>query len=246
MAKVNYHSVHRDRAKQLDDLASILEAESVCKDVSSLRSAADQCRNRDRKNKLWGYDISGLLFDVNDVRHVVPSGVYDVRLSLDVSVKGECQLKDSIDDPLTYLQIDMMIQGRKEKDKILICTWHFDKHVSEKGGSVPDEAHPCYHFQFGGRGMRHLTDLGESLILSPPRLAHPPLDGILAIDFVLSNFCAIQWQQLKKNNQYATLIMEAQRLFWRPYASIISSAWNPPSENVKWQPHHVWPQLVTA
>ncbi|MFA6055088.1 MAG: hypothetical protein WC769_06930 [Thermodesulfovibrionales bacterium] len=246
MGKVNYSAFHRNTAKHLNDLASIFESNEICTDVSPLRKAAVQCRRSKDKDKYWGYDIDRLIFYVGAARHVTPKGVHDIIVALDVSVKGECGEAASTDDPLTDLTIDMTIQGRTDNNKTLICTWHLDRHIDVDTSAVPKEAHPRYHFQFGGRGMKGLSDLGDALILEPPRLAHPPLDGILAIDFVLSNFCPDKWRQLRQNNQYVNLIIEAQQLLWRPYANVITSAWNPVGEELRWLPHHIWPQLVSA
>lgn len=246
MGKVNYSAYRRDKAKQLDDLAAIFESNGICNDANPIRKAAGQCRQAKERDKCWGYDINRLLFHVDKIRHVVPQNIYDISISLDVSVKGEGAETDSIDDPLTDLKIDIAIRGRKDKGKTLICTWHFDRHIDELDAATPKEAHPRYHFQFGGRGMRGLSDLGDALILEPPRLAHLPLDGILAIDFLLSNYCPDKWKQLREDNQYVNLIRDSQQLFWKPYANVITTAWNPPNGRLKWHPHHIWPQLVSA
>ena len=48
------------------------------------------------------------------------------------------------------------------------------------------------------------------LVIIVPRLVHPPLDGILAVDFVLSNYFGSQWANLCDEPEYQKIIRAVQ------------------------------------
>lgn len=81
--------------------------------------------------------------------------------------------------------------------------------------------------------MTKIVDqLGRTLLLDPPRLMHPPMDGILAIDFVLANYAGSAWKALREDPQYTNLIVPQFKRFWKPYFDAVASSWeNPKSIN---------------
>jgi hypothetical protein len=107
-----------------------------------------------------------------------------------------------------------------------------------------NNAHPRYHFQIGGQKVwdRPSHEFGSQLILETPRIAHPPLDAILAIDFILANYYSETWSNLlDKDGRYADLVETAQEIFWRPYLFAAASKWNPFSvATPKWLPQQTY------
>lgn len=107
--------------------------------------------------------------------------------------------------------------------------WHLDTHYDEAGKPVPDEAHPRFHLHYGGHAMKarreHEADCwGRSLELSGPRFAHPPMDLVLALDFIFANATGPRWkQEFRKAKDYTAAVCRAQRRFWRPHQNTLSS-----------------------
>lgn len=241
--KVNSNKFRIERAGELRQLASILDRSSVKGDFFAVNTAVDQCKiNRpEGKDSLWGYDISKLIFRIDDQKHTRPSDILGLNLELSVSLTGICHDEDFMEDSITSLAVDFVISGKRASGGNCLSSWHHDRHIT--GGEDPQYAHPHYHFQHGGHKMWGNDDFGSAIVFESPRIAHPPLDGILAVDFVLSNFCGNKWRELLEDSEYLRLIKEAQERLWRPYAISTASKWSP-GLSKSWLPQCLWPQLI--
>lgn len=242
MAKnvVNNDKYRRDRATELRQMASILEAEGVCFDVDPISSASGSCRiSKPYGESSWGYDIAKQVFRIENQRHTIPNDLFDISLELSLSVKGMCHNDNDFSNTLSELAVDFVIHGRNTTKQQFVNSWHLDKHIP--GEENPQYAHPEFHFQHGGNLMR--GDYGSAIIFESPRIAHPPMDGILAVDFVISNFLGVYRGQLKDNNEYQNLLRSAQARLWQPYALTTASHWEK-GIDTGWTAPVVWPQLV--
>jgi hypothetical protein len=255
--KVNPHAIRRDRAAELELLGRILAEFGIC-DLSPLYRAAAQCRagvNADR----WGYSVANLILRLpHGLRGIRPKLATDIHHILDVVVEGTCEAEDYAGDPFCALAVDIVARGALGKQS-LVCSWHLDRHLltvaPEEGeakgtGEHPTESsetHPLYHFQFGGRAMTGMIDtgsasLGDVLLLEPPRLVHPPLDAVLAVDFILGNFYPADRQRLWTDGRYVGLVNAAQLRCWKPYANLCARSWEP-EPATGWKPRDLWPHL---
>ena len=210
----------RKRAKELLRLADILEARSLARDAGPLRSAAGQCGDSVPHGKLsWGYKFSGLEFnlDFDELRHSKPEGAELDTVELSVSLSGMCLDESLSDDPFTHLSVNVVLHGLSQNAEPLMDAWHLDKHL---GGKSSFE-HPDYHFHHGGRKIWESQnfDYGSHLLLESPRLDHKPLDGVLAVNFVLANFAGAAWQTLKAEEiRYMELVHDAEKRCHLAYA----------------------------
>jgi hypothetical protein len=130
-----------------------------------------------------------------------------------------------------------------------IHPWHIDRHRGDC--DTPRAAHPRYHMSFGGRALEgHFNALGRQpfgvVFLDAPRIACPPMDLILAVDFVLSHFCGAIWRDLRAKAQYQACIRDSQRRLWRPYASALAKYWDStPGGASVWRAADLWPSLIS-
>ena len=70
--------------------------------------------------------------------------------------------------------------------------WHLDTHLHTATDS--DSIHPRFHFQVGGDRLDYVDHLIRGVFMpETPRMPAAPLDGILAIDFVLAHYCGADW-----------------------------------------------------
>ncbi|WP_415838537.1 hypothetical protein, partial [Rahnella bruchi] len=115
----------------------------------------------------------------------------------------------------------------EETQKIIIKkshgSWHLDYHLPS--GQPTTFIHPMYHFHHGGRKMYNHQDYGNIMIMDAPRVAHPPLDIVLSIDFVIANFLGDKWNLLMQDSAYTSLIKNAQDRWWRQYYLDIAAFW---------------------
>jgi hypothetical protein len=63
------------------------------------------------------------------------------------------------------------------------------------------------------------------------------------VDFVLSNFAAQSWTNLRGQRDYVALIQGAQRRNWKPFASALMAHWPVGVKDLPWQSTDVCPQL---
>jgi hypothetical protein len=195
-----------DRAHELRAVAEELRRARVVRDPEPLRRAAGECARLPTKVPLgWQYSLSRLAFRVAVPRNTfpaIPSGFLDLELS--VKVAGICNTANH--DPFTELAVDMHVYGEIGRPGSNVCTWHLDRHIT--GDAQPAAAHPLYHFQYGGRGMQSVQDsLGATLLVEAPRLKHPPMEAVLAIDFLLSQYDGLARERMMNISQYGLDLM---------------------------------------
>ena len=241
----------KELAEELRTLAHILSQNQLVRDLSPLKSAADNCIGTNPRGDHWEYDCKGLLFTVDDkhlqkYKNTIPGRLDRVRIELSVRVGGKCWNRQNCTDPFNKLGVDCKIEawakGRPRHS--FICAWHLDRNQGDTDEASQHFVHPSYHFQFGGRRLPKNLGYGRSLLLEPPRLAHPPLDAILAVDFVLTNYFPDTWKKLRHNRQqYARVVQQAQNRCWHPYANATASNWR--ANNSPWPAKDVWPQLIS-
>lgn len=231
MAKSNFTDQRRKSGTALRSLATILSRKGICSDVAPLNAAAEQCSlASSHGDKAWGYDITNLTFQLNTPKGTVPTKAKDFRIELNISMVG--RFDGEPDDQFTKLEINVEKYAQGPAGANLKAAWHFDRHIIDTKKDSPhitEDIHPLYHFQFGGARMTKIADqLGTTLLLDPPRLMHPPMDGILAIDFVLANYAGSIWKSLRDDPQYSNLIVPQFKRFWKPYFDAVAGSWSNP------------------
>lgn len=252
-----------ERASELDQFARVLNKSGIC-DASNIFEAVKQLKDFDYVPKIevddpvnydwWGYDTGDINFYFEQLpRHTHPENATNLCLSLSVRLIADYKDFLTISDPYKHLEFNIVISGgyiNKETKKSfeLITSYHLDRHLFKEGDNDPEDCHPIYHLQFGGRKLeKKYRDFGNSLILDAPRVVHYPMDVILGVDFVLSNFFSLTWRRLRQDGEYVNLVRDYQSYFWKPYAHSNASHWKPfAQQNVNWDPIAIWPQLLTV
>jgi hypothetical protein len=242
--KIKPEAFRKQLAAELRQLVSVLDrnASEVCFDTGPISQAASVCANsKPYGPDSWGYQVDDLRFRVKTPQKVIPNSVGDyLNLVMNFKIQGKCS--EQLTDLIKLLEFTIVVTS---DDGAYLSSWHFDKHiVSDDGGDgEPDDAHPLYHFQYGGKNLAPLGgNHGGILILPSPRIGHPPMDVVLAVDFVLSNFAGIHWKDLRELSDYSKRLSEAQDKYLKPYVESMLSWWNigRESEFVK----SLWPHLV--
>lgn len=231
MAKNNFSDQRKKSATALRALASILSRKRICSDIGPLNAAAEQCSLATAYgDKAWGYDIANLTFQLTPPKGTIPAKASAFRIELSLSMIG--RFDSDPDDQFTKLEINVEKYAQGPTGAELKAAWHFDRHIINTRTDDPhvtEDIHPLYHFQFGGARMTKIADqLGQTLLLDPPRLMHPPMDGILAIDFVLANYAGGIWKSLREDAQYGNLIVPQFEKFWKPYFDGVAGSWAKP------------------
>jgi hypothetical protein len=250
-----------DRASELSQFARVLKKLSNC-DTYPIDNAAKMLSDFNYVPKLnaadqinydyWGYEVKDLTFYFENVpRHTHPENPINLSLSLGVKLIADVNDYQKIVDPYKHLEVNIVVSGTYVADGKsieLVTSFHLDRHLTGPGDNEPEEVHPAYHFQFGGRKLeKKFRDFGNALILDSPRIVHCPMDIVLGVDFVLSNFFPLLWKKMRQDGEYVNLLRDYQASFWRPYAHTKAYNWKPYDEAlVKWSPGLIWPQLIIS
>lgn len=209
------------RASELRSLSQVLRRHQVCSDTGPLESAANQCvRGTERDG--WGYDVDSLIFQVRKVRGMRPRDVESVDVTLSARVRATFESART-HDAFEALNVNLEIRGRRVGAPDLAGAWHFDRHTGEDAKDSSG-IHPLYHVQYGGWRMDEV-ELGGTLLWDVPRLLHPPLDAILAIDLTLANFLYDEWRRLRDEPMYSNLIDSMYRRLWHPWFEVVVGTW---------------------
>lgn len=241
MVRASRTAVDHDRRRRSLDLrllGEMLLNSGACEDIGPLESAANQCVSGWPAGGDWSYDVTLLMFRLQTLAGLRPLGLNPIFAKLSVSLIGRHVADLSSGDPFAKLLIDFAVTGTLSSagnSMTTIAAWHFDRHVG-KPGEQGSAVHPLYHAQYGGREMQAI-ELGETLLCDAPRLMYPPMDAILAVDFVTSNFLYDYWLKLRQDHGYVRLVTQSYREFWLPWFSCINAAWTA-------NPHVGWNERV--
>lgn len=228
----------------LDFLSKQLSSLGLCENVQPLTAAIADI-TRSKPNKPWTYRIDDLPIFVNKSPRNAYPALDSMIIFLNISITEIDSNKDenNISNLIESSDFSILIKGKKKNENNhFYASWHLD---NDSRGE--DYVHPQFHIAFGVSKLEEKinSNFGNVLLLTSPRLPHPPLDGILAIDFVLRHFVTVDiHKQLTESNSYKMYIRNSQRRLWRPYYTSISKFWCPnchlvvenEKENVKYVP----------
>jgi hypothetical protein len=244
--KKAFAAVRKQKCADLYLLARTLDEHGVC-DVGPLHQAASDCSaNYGRPDDCWGYHLDDLAFVLDTPRNTRPTTVgHEINLRL--SVQLSCRCVDESHNPFEELQINFELFDSPPPSPKSYISWHFDKHIESDDPEATHELHPLFHFQHGGHKTHNYIsdDIGKLLLLAAPRLPYPPLDGILAIDFVLSHFKGAVWTNLSTVAEYRRLVLQSQLQHWRPYVQLLGQAFEGEGADVGDPVFEIWPGLFS-
>lgn len=190
-------------------------------------------------NVFYRYDSDDIVFNVTTSGMDVKPDVKKISVTLNTKYTLAQELSHIIDIFQDYV-LNIYIKGYSSIDtppedfSNFFC-WHLDKEVNTDG----NYSHPYYHFHAGGN---HLKDrnIGDLLMISSPRIPHPPMDIILSIHFIITNFFySRDFPDQKKiliDDEYLSIIERAQKRVLDPYFSTINGV-----EHSNYSRHNLFP-----
>lgn len=188
----------------------------------------------------YNYKTVDLLFNISTSgMSANPSTVKKVAVILDLDYQFEETLNEKSDCFKNY-SLNIYLRGfdqtnAGQSEYTNFFCWHLDRETNTDG----NYSHPFYHFHAGGN---HLDgrDLGDLLMISSPRLPHPPMDIILVIHFVLNNFFHKEdfptEIKILSDYDYIDMIKRAEKRLLDPYFSTFSA-----KGHLHFTPHNLFP-----
>lgn len=236
-------SFRNKRAGDLRQLSDLL-VRVVGGDVktSVLETVISQLQNKDFIPKLkdgstdeniWGYDVENFRMPLDTLSHVEPQNITKGEVILNMKLRAKIEHWNTFNDPFTELAFNVMIRGVGKKSYHF--GFHIDKHISKSGTKEP---HPIYHLQYDFNPTKSSNpDLGDLFYIDTPRIMHKPIDFILGIGFLTSNFYPIAFEILKDERVFINLQRDYQGAIWKPYFHTLANKWKPFTEtNIVWNP----------
>lgn len=233
-------------ASDLTALAEILNKEGI--DTSQFYTISGQLKQPPLKYKLLPFKIEIKDDEKFPKRLSHKTSARNLKLFFDLEI--ECDSTNFVGnkDPFKKYSFNIVIKGsdKNNASSELIYAIHFDKHnfKEQEEGNAPNQAHPAYHFQFGGNKLEdeEKLDSGRVLFLDAPRIMHHPMELILGIDFILSNFFPNIWNKIKPLPRYKKILKKYQKDFILPYfKSVVEHFEGTPT---MWNTQEIYPQLV--
>jgi hypothetical protein len=241
-----------ERAQDLITLAELLESVGI--QSYKIREASKELKDFGRTKKIylddeidysfWGYSIDSFEIPFNRIpHHMKPEGLNPVSAYISIDVIGSTQSWGKIVDPFKKLEFNIELAGCTPKNTNHRMCYHIDRHIE----SNSTEPHPIYHLHFGGNRMNfNEVEIGDIIFLDYPRVMFHPIEIILGLDFVLSNFFPDYWNDLQRKSDYNSLINDYYKALVKPFAHTLASKWTgyDPS-SIDWHPDLLFPQLAT-
>lgn len=182
--------------------------------------------NRPQKGKICKISLKEMIFHVSHSRMKPKPSIpidedLDITLEMDYILLEDGSIKE--DDINDYNMNILLTAKQKEGDKQNKFAWHLDCEPYTKASFL----HPHFHFHAGGHKIED-AETGELLMLTSPRIAYPPMDVVLAINFVLMNFFnrevyADIFKALGKGD-YRNIMAESVEKIIKPYYEKIQQA----------------------
>ncbi|HEY0056942.1 MAG TPA: hypothetical protein VGB63_16445 [Pedobacter sp.] len=237
----------------LSSLATILSDAGLCHDVGPLNHAGNFC-SKNASETDYSYKFNYLEFNIPNQSGVVPALCYQLKLRFSIDITGVIDTGEdnTVKNPLKALAFDLELSGvglTEEADEMCLhSSWHLDKHIRGEKDGATKFSHPEYHLAFGGHKMEANDGMyGGSLIMPTPRLAYPPMDAALGINFILQNyFHKDTIASVLLDPIYQRIIVESQERLFIPYAKSFYSNWfNTGLKFEKFfQPGEIFPLLI--
>lgn len=192
---------------------------------------------------IYEYDTKDVVFNVTSSGMDSNPQVKKIVVILNTNYKLKKILSDKSDIFEDY-NFNIFIKGYWDKnasiddDSNFFC-WHLDREPATDGNFI----HPYYHFHAGGHHIGDRTP-GDLLLISSPRLPHPPMDIFLAIHFIILNFFNTKdFREQKKilhDDEYQSIIERAQKRILHPYFSVLNN-----EDHDDYSKHNLFPLIYS-
>lgn len=231
-----------ERATQLEQMAMLLVSCIGNINTSPIYQASKQLRDENKilplkggiiNPDVWGYDIEDFEMPLDTLKHVKPISIKNGKVILNIKIRANVNAWNDMNDPFLELNFNVDIKG--VGDKMYHFGFHIDRHDLTATSTEP---HPVYHIQYNiNPNNSKEFDYGEIMYIDTPRLLHFPLDFILGIGFVTSNFFPLAFSILSEDRGFIKLNNQYQEKILKPYFHTLANHWKPFQQaDVTWNP----------
>lgn len=204
---------------QLTMIASLLRRRKICRDVSPILNVIPTIG----KNGGNSFIIEGLELVLPKPSNMRPNNI--IKLVGIITVATDCKQMNEINIEHMFNDyfFNVVFKGYGAgKEECYYSSFHLDYEPSNSSNYI----HPWFHLTYGGINVKNL-DHGELMILPAPRIPFWPMDFMLGLDFILSNFLDQERYNTEfiADSNYRSALKKSQDSIWRPYILSISHHW---------------------
>jgi len=214
------------RASELEITAKRLESvfgndintTPIFNGIDQLRTSNPTLKNGATHANYWGYSIEDLKLPVDTTKHLKPKTIDHEKLELilNMNLVADFSKWGSLEDPLLDLWFHVVVRGVSEEGEHFLC-FHIDRHDPAIETTEP---HPTYHLQYLSNPNNDSGfNYGATLDLDTPRIIHHPLDFILGVGFLTSNFFPFAFDSMIDDGYFSGLYSRYQEI-WKPLAIV--------------------------
>lgn len=204
---------------QLTMIANLLKRKQICRDVSPIFNAIPKIgKNGENSLKIEGLEI--ILPKPSNMR---PNNITKLVAIITVETDGKQINELEIDHMYENYLFNVLFKGYGPgKEEYYYSSFHLDYDPTNSS----DFIHPWFHLTYGGINVKNVAH-GELMVLPAPRIPFWPMDFILGLDFILSNFLDIERynKEFIADSYYRSALKNSQDSIWRPYILSISHHW---------------------
>lgn len=202
----------------------ITKLEELITDVES------KLGGKKKKKMVFATKNEGIAFHTLTTGMSANPATKNQKLDLYLSMSFEYYSEEAeVDDIMKHYNLNLHIKGvQKNNPSNHDFGWHQDGFeemrldVKRKKKRKLQFIHPYYHFHAGGTAIAGKGP-GSLMMLSSPRLPHPPMDIVLAVNFVICHFYSTHETRFAdelgifEDEDYKQLVERAATRLYKPY-----------------------------
>lgn len=210
--------------------------------AESLKTTAPTLKDGSINNDFWGYEIEDLIIPIDTPNHLRPKGISKNKIELILNMRLIADSKNwqNLDDPLVDLNFNVVVRSVGETTHTF-C-FHIDKHDS---AIVATEPHPTYHLQIASNPFKEDPfEYGNTLFMDTPRIVHHPIDMILGLGFITSNFFPLAFDEIMDDGYFTSVYKKYQEKILKPYFHTMATHWDFDLGQIMWTKQHLCPTII--
>lgn len=204
---------------------------SISEPVAELDAVMDAIKKYLRSKDSYKNEMNGdkyccsltnckFFFEGNLPDNTKPTGLKDLEVVFSITFQYNDQgktPKEIFGENHRQYRFELLFRNLTDND-IRISSWHLDYEPEEPDRNI----HPLFHLTFGGNKMKMIkqniaADYGHLLLMSVPRWNYYPLDAVLGIDLIFSNFLNKDEYSVLYTGKYKQAVENSKNRLWKSY-----------------------------
>lgn len=209
----------RNIQTELRNIADVLRQSKRCSDLSPIEKAITSIKKR------GVCTIEQLKISLPIPPNTIPNSIcrLDAIITISIGMKNQANEFD-INHLFETYEFNVLFIGYENEQNRFYSSFHLDYDSTDKSKYL----HPWFHLTFGGHVLKNMQLRNGNLMLLPtPRIPLWPMDFIIGIDFILSNFLekTEYFKKFASNSNYQKALKNSQDEIWRPYILSLAHHW---------------------